>query len=202
VGHTIAATTDATIFGAPAGALIHVATLAAGAVELLGGAIISFIPAITESITAVDEAYTSGAYAQLTEKQKTELDNVAKKNAASSWTLAAGDDKEKLLAGQKVIANTENAYEAYYSDEAVSKSFNGKYEVNSAGNPELQFTKGGKDIKKSDLSNVIRDLGYKDWSEAAAALGMEWDESVGGVEGLYATDSEGNKQYFDVSNHG
>ena len=31
---------------------------------------------------------------------------------------------------------------------------------------------------------------------------MKWDKDVGGVAGLYTTDEEGNKKYFDVTNHG
>ena len=182
--------------GIPAGALMAVA----GSALALGEA-----GTIIDSFLASSEA--SGT---LTDEQKVKLEEQAKATLAGSWGIYAEDEKQKK-AGQKVISNMDNVYDTFYSTEAFENKHK-KYKYDLQGNPELTFSETGfeegLDIKEDDLTTVIKDLGYTniqgeaDWDAAATALGLRWDKEVGGAEGLYTLDKDGNKQYFDVSDHG
>ena len=185
--------------GALGSGIVAAATQTVAAVEGITGTVISTVKGLKDSTDAVEEISKEGSYADLTQEQKDQIDLEARKQAASTFSLYVEDGMEKK-AGQKIIANAQDAYEQFYSDEALSKQLDEKYIVNSTGNPELELK--DRDIKASDLDTVIKDLGYEDWNEAATALGMKWDKDVGGVAGLYTTDEKGDKKYFDVTNHG
>ena len=199
VGLTASGVMASTGVGALGSGIVAAATQTVAAVEGITGTVISTVKGLKDSTDAVEEISKEGSYADLTQEQKDQIDLEARKQAASTFSLYAEDEMEKKV-GQKIIANVQDAYEQFYSDEALSKQLDEKYIVNSAGNPELELK--DRDIKASDLDTVIKDLGYEDWNEAAAVLGMKWDKDVGGVAGLYTTDEEGNKKYFDVTNHG
>ena len=176
----------------------------AAAAEMVVGAIGSLVHATIDGTNAVEEAANSGVYDGLTEDQKQALDTKSQEAAAATWKLYAKNEKE-LEAGLKIIQNTNDAYEHFYSNEALSKQLGNKFEVADFDNSELVY-EGGKDIKASDIDeDFLKDLGYSGWGEAAQALGLQWDSTKGGVAGLYTTVGEGDnqkKQYFDVTNHG
>lgn len=156
-----------------------------------------FVDGLNSAVEEVDEY--GGVYGSLNQQQKEELDLLSRKNAMATWSLYAEDEKASK-AGQKVISLVDNAYEVFYAGEA-SADWGDKFKVDEDWNPELTF-EDGTDITVDDLDEVIEDLGYEDWNQVATALGLKWDESVGGYEGLYRETSDGEKQYMDISNHG
>jgi hypothetical protein len=73
----------------------------------------------------------------------------------------------------------------------LAKQLGNKFEVADFGNSELVFN-GGKDIRDEDFNeDFLRDLGYSGWEEAATALGLKYDSTKEGIEGLYTTSGEG-----------
>ena len=173
-------------------------------VEVIVGSIWAAVDSTIASVNAVEEYSKEGAYAELTEDQKIALDNRAKEGATTTWKQYETDD-QRLKAGQKIIENTPDAYEAFYSNEALAKQLGNKFEVADFGNSELVFN-GGKDIRDEDFNEeFLRDLGYSGWEEAATALGLKYDSTKEGIEGLYTTSGEGEdqkKHYLDVSDFG
>lgn len=185
------------------GLLTLLATPIVAAVELAGGLIIGAADGIKDAVDVIEEdkTNTSKDYAELTSEQKNILDAQAKEGASATWSLLVTDPDQKK-AGLKVIQNMEDVYTQFYGEKFYQENFDGKFKVNNRGNSELEFA-DGSDINKSDLTvDFLSSLGYSGWSEAAAQLGLQWDSTIGGVEGLYKTDSDGNKVYLDVSSHG
>ena len=187
------------------GPIISAVTHTISAIELAGGAIIGFVEGLEEGTEEIQEFSKEGVYAELTRDQKEELDLISQKNALATWNLY-NEDQTLRKAGQVVISNIDDAYKEFYSNDAFQNQFKGYRIDDYFGNFELvkydSSTKISVDLKEENLDNIIKDLGYKDWNEAATQLGLKWDADIGGAEGLYKLDKDGNKQYFDISDHG
>jgi hypothetical protein len=139
------------------------------------------------------------------EEQNRSIEEQAKASLAGTWSTYAEDEKTRK-AGQKVIDNMDRIDETYYSADAFNKD-NPDYKYNLNAHPELEFS-DGTDIKKDNLDEVVKGLGFvttdekADWNAVAETLGLRYDNTLDGVKGLYSLDDKNNKQYFDVSNHG